>query len=89
MKTVLIDYHEAIEEMYQGRVVRFLGTVNGNVWTDRGGKFCMCRGIIFSYDNEPIPGTHGSIVYDPDFRYELTGETVDTRWWPNTLDWEQ
>jgi hypothetical protein len=22
------------------------------------------------------------MVYDPDFRYELTGETVDTRYWP-------
>jgi hypothetical protein len=23
------------------------------------------------------------MVYDPDFRYELTGETVDTRYWPS------
>jgi hypothetical protein len=23
------------------------------------------------------------MVYDPDFRYELTGETVDPRDWPN------
>jgi hypothetical protein len=23
------------------------------------------------------------MVYDPDFRYELTGETVDPREWPN------
>lgn len=84
----MLNYHQAVEEMHKGNVVKYLGTVNGNVWTDAGRKFCMCRGIIFSYDFEPIPDTHGSIVYDPDFRYELTGETVNTRLWPNKLDWE-
>ena len=29
----MIDYHEAIREMHKGRVVKYLGTVNGNVWS--------------------------------------------------------
>ena len=32
----MIDYHEAIREMHKGRVVKYLGTVNGNVWSDNG-----------------------------------------------------
>ena len=31
-----IDYHEAIVQMRKGHVVKYIGTVNGNVWTDRG-----------------------------------------------------
>lgn len=79
----MIDYHEAIKEMHSGNVVRYIGTVNGNIWTDKGSSFCMCRGVIFRYrDNLPEYRSHGSMVYDPDFRYKLTGETVDKRYWP-------
>jgi len=79
----MIDYHEAIREMHQGRVVKYVGTVNGNVMTDRGASFCMCRGVLFRYrDGLPEYRSDGAMVYDPDFRYELTGETVDTRAWP-------
>ena len=77
----MIDYHEAVREMYKGNVVKYVGTVNGNVMTDRGWSWCMCRGCIFPYNGEPIWHLTGRMVYDPDFRYVLTGETVDPRAW--------
>lgn len=81
---VQIDYHESIRQMNKGSVVQYVGTVNGNVWTAKGGKFCMQRGVIFSYVNGVvIPYSYGTMVYDPDFRYKLTGETVEPRGWPN------
>ena len=79
-----MNWHEAIDEMHKGNVVKYIGTVNGNVWTERGTSFCMQRGCIFVYrDGKVIPKSYGHMVYDPDFRYELTGETVDPRDWPN------
>jgi len=79
-----MNWHEAIDEMYKGNVVKYIGTVNGEVWTDKGHSFCMCRGVIFRYrDGNPAYRSDGAMVYDPDFRYELTGETVDTRAWPS------
>lgn len=80
----MIDYHEAIKAMHAGNVVKYIGTVNGNVFTDKGISFCMQRGVIFVYrNNRVIPKSYGHMVYDPDFRYELTGETVEPRGWPN------
>ena len=82
-----MDYHEAIRQMSQGKVVKYLGTVNGDVYTDKGSSFCMQRGVIFVYNPERISyKTCGYMVYDPDFRYELTGETVDPRGWPTHPD---
>ena len=79
----MIDFHEAIREMHKGNVVKYIGTVNGNVMSDKGWSFCMCRGVIFRYrDGLPVYRSDGAMVYDPDFRYEPTGETVDTRYWP-------
>lgn len=77
----LLDYHEAIKEMHKGNVVKYVGTVNGNVMSNTGASFCMCRGCIFLYDNEIKWDKLGYMVYDPDFRYEHTGETVETRAW--------
>jgi hypothetical protein len=78
----MIDYHQAILEMAKGNVVQYIGTINGPVWT-RGSSFCMQRGVIFRYDPLRISyKTCGHMVYDPDFRYELTGEKVDPRGWP-------
>ena len=77
----MFDYHEAVREMHKGNVVKYVGTVNGNVWSNNGASFCMCRGCIFFYDKEIKWNKLGHMVYDPDFRYELTGETVDTRAW--------
>ncbi len=78
----MIDYHEAVKQMHLGNVVKYIGTVNGNVMTDKGWSFCMCRGVIFRYrDGKPAYRSDGAMVYDPDFRYELTGETVDPRAW--------
>lgn len=80
----MIDYHEAIMTMHKGHVVKYIGTVNGNVMTDKGWSWCMQRGVVFVYeDGKAIPKSNGYMVYDPDFRYELTGETVDPRGWPN------
>ena len=79
----MIDFHEAIKEMHKGNVVRYVGTVNGNVMTDTGWSFCMQRGVVFVYDIGVVPKSSGNMVYDPDFRYVLTGETVDPRGWPN------
>lgn len=77
-----MNYHDAVESMHKGNVVKYIGTVNGNVMTDNGASFCMCRGCIFLYDDgQPQWNKIGYMVYDPDFRYELTGETVDTRAW--------
>ena len=77
-----MNWHEAVDEMYKGNVVKYIGTENGQVWTDKGGSFCMCRGVIFVYRNDIPSPPKGAMVYDPDFRYELTGKTVDTRSWP-------
>ena len=77
----MIDYHEAILQMHQGNVVKYIGTVNGNVMTENGLSFCMCRGCIFLFDDGIRWNKLGYMVYDPDFRYELTGETVDPRAW--------
>ncbi len=78
----MIDYHQAILEMAKGNVVQYIGTINGPVWT-RGSSFCMQRGVIFRYDPLRISyKTCGHMVYDPDFRYEPTGEKVDPRGWP-------
>lgn len=79
----MIDYHEALREMHKGNVVRYIGTVNGPVWK-KGISFCMQRGVVFVYQDGKIPyKSAGHMVYDPDFRYELTGEAVDPRGWPN------
>lgn len=77
------DYHEAIIQMHKGNVVKYAGTANGNVWVDHGWSWCMQRGVIFVYKGCVIPKSSGNMVYDPDFRYILTGETVDPRGWPN------
>ena len=80
----MIDYHEAIREMHKGHVVQYVGTVNGPVYTDRGKCFAMQRGVICLYENDQVvPRSEGNMVYDPDFRYELTGQTVEPRGWPN------
>lgn len=79
----MIDYHQAIKEMHKGHVVQYIGTTNGPVWR-KGKSWCMQRGVVFLYDNGKIPyKSAGHMVYDPDYRYELTGETVDPRGWPN------
>lgn len=79
-----MNWHEAVDEMYKGNVVKYIGTVNGNVMTDQGKSFCMMRGVIFLYEDGSVPyKSAGHMVYDPDFSYELTGETVNTRDWPN------
>jgi len=41
----MIDYHESIKEMHKGNVVRYIGTVNGNVFTENGKLFAMQRGL--------------------------------------------
>ena len=77
----MIDYYDALKEMHKGNVVKYVGTVNGPVWSDNGASFCMCRGCIFLFDDGIKWGKLGYMVYDPDFRYELTGQTVDPRAW--------
>lgn len=77
----MFDFHEAIRLMHQGKVVKFIGTVNGNVRNDNGASFCMCRGCVFLFDDGVKWDKLGYMVYDPDFRYQLTGETVDPRAW--------
>lgn len=77
----MIDYHEAVREMHKGNVVQCVGTANGPVWK-RGASFCMCRAVIFQYYKGEVQWDRvGYMLYDPDFRYELTGETVDPRAW--------
>lgn len=78
-----MNYFEAIESMAKGNVVQYIGTVNGNVFTERGSTFCMMRGVIFKYsEGKALYKTAGHMVYDPDFRYKETGATVDPRDWP-------
>ncbi len=77
-----MNHLEALVEMHKGNVVRYIGTENGPVWK-KGASFCMCRGVTFRYrDGRPEYRSDGAMVYDPDFRYELTLETVDPRYWP-------
>ena len=76
------NYFEALEAMHEGKVVQYVGTKNGNVYTNDGAKFCMHRGCIFEYRNGvAVPDTQGVMVYDPDFVYEITCETVDNTKW--------
>ena len=78
----MIDYNQALVQMHQGNVVKYVGTVNGNVMSNNGASFCMCRGCIFLFDRGEIKWNKlGYMVYDPDFCYELTGEKVDPRAW--------
>lgn len=78
-----MNYHEAVRQMHQGNVVKYIGTSNGNIMTSRGCSWCMQRGIVFAYENgNVVSNSEGSMVYDPDFLYALTGETVDTNSWP-------
>ena len=35
----MIDYYEALREMHRGNVVKYVGTVNGNVKSDNGASF--------------------------------------------------
>lgn len=44
----MFDFHEAIKAMHQGKVVKYVGTVNGNVWTENGGAFCNAARRGFS-----------------------------------------
>jgi hypothetical protein len=38
----MIDYSEALKEMHQGNVVKYVGTVNGNVMSDNGAGVSVC-----------------------------------------------
>ena len=79
------DYHDAVKHMHKGNVVQYIGTINGNVFSIRKPKFCMLRGIILDFvDGEPVSKSYGNMIYDPDFRYKLTGESVDTKTWFDT-----
>jgi hypothetical protein len=77
----MLNYFQALEEMHRGNVVKYVGTVNGPVWSQNGAKFCMCRGCVFLFDDGIKWLKVGYMVYDPDYRYELTGESVDPRAW--------
>jgi hypothetical protein len=80
-----LDYHDAVKAMHNGNVVQYTGTVNGNVFNTRKFKFCMLRGVILDFvDGEPVPKSYGTMVYDPDFRYKLAEENVDTKKWFDT-----
>jgi hypothetical protein len=77
-----LDYHDAVKAMHKGGVVEYIGTVNGNVPSTKRPKFCMLRGVILDYINGvPVPKSYGTMLYDSDFRYKLTNETVDTKKW--------
>ena len=77
-----MNYFEAITLMHQGHVIQFTGTKNGDIKTMKGQKFCMLRGCIFMFSRSgAIKKTMGSMVYDPDFIYESTGEMIDTTKW--------
>lgn len=82
-KSLMFDYHEAIRRMHEGVVVRYFGTVNGEVWRMDGTAFCMQRGVVFLWENERvIARSWGHMVYDPDFRYIDTFYRVAPRGWP-------
>ena len=42
----MIDYHEALREMHKGNVVKYVGTVNGNVMSDRGACFPVTIRVV-------------------------------------------
>jgi len=65
-----LTYIEAIEAMYDGNEIQYIGTVNGVVYSDSVSCFRMYRGIV-------VP----EMVYDPDFRYKCTGNKHITRLW--------
>lgn len=76
----MIDFHEAHKLMYRGHIVKYIGTINGPVWTNDGYQFCMKRGGIFALkDGEFVKN---GMLYDPNFRYELTNDMTDTSEWP-------
>lgn len=82
-KSLMFDFHEAILRMHKGAVVKYYGTVNGNVFTGLGATYCMQRGVVFRYRNgAAVPESWGCMVYDPDFRYVDTLERIEPRGWP-------
>lgn len=76
----MMDWFDAVEAMYKGNVVQYVGTTNGNVWTSTGGQFCMLRGVIFSFPNPTLENA-GAMVFDPQFRYAMTTHKVNTQDW--------
>jgi hypothetical protein len=81
-ESFLFDYHEALKQMHEGKVVEYVGTVNGNVNGSHRTKFCMLRGCIFLFESgQGAVNTKKQMVYDPNFRYQLTGETISTNSW--------
>jgi hypothetical protein len=78
-----LTFFEAIEEMYNGKVVQIVGSTIGNIKFKDGGKFCMCRGCIFLYEENISYETAGAMVYCPSFRYKvLENISHDTYFWP-------
>ena len=68
----MIDFHEAVKQMHAGKIVQFEGKIKT--------QFAMFRGAFFS--KEGFDWVHTHMLYDPGFRYSLTGETINPKDWP-------
>jgi hypothetical protein len=86
----LLTYEQALQKMNQGYVVKYMGSIDcpSNIQTE----FAMFRGVIFK-KKDGVWMNPGCTVYDEQFRYSLTGETIDRTNWPSygylSIDIEQ
>jgi hypothetical protein len=78
-----MNFHEAIDSMLAGYVIKYIGSKTKDgiiVPATTQTKFRINRCIIFSEINgEWVKST---LIFDPRYIYENTGETHDTRLWP-------
>lgn len=81
----MLDYFDAIRAMYNGKVVKFIGSEIDGVLEKSTveTRMCMFRGVIFVIkDNKYETNT---MVYCPFYRYEEDGINVrGTGFWPLT-----
>jgi len=79
-----VNFHEAIDCMLAGYVVKFLGsksTKDGNlIPAATQSKRRINRCVVFSEINGEW--VESALVFDPNYVYENTWETHDTRIWP-------
>ena len=78
-----LDYHAAIRSMHEGNVVKYIGyngATKGFIPADTETEWEMRRGVTFRRKGKEL--FMEPLVYDLDYRFKNTGETVDVHEWP-------
>ena len=78
-----LDYHDAIRTMHEGNVVKYIGyngSTKGFIPADIKTEWEMRRGVTFRRTGNTL--IMEPLVYNLDYRFKNTGETVDVHEWP-------